>query len=176
MDACIEIKDYKVNTLPTKGKPNSRYYVPNGQGTDIDEYITDKQGIYHKVNPISSIVPPSGGPSLSTQLVLGEDTGGGFVVYMSGGVIYRFNQNNNSLYDKAIGITNQAGITGETVEVITSGVCNQMGGLTVGSQYYASINGQVVDTVPIVDIVQPVGVAISATSILVNIEKPYIKI
>lgn len=44
-----EIKDYKVNELPPKGKPNSRYYVPNGNGTDIDEYVTDKDGEYHKV-------------------------------------------------------------------------------------------------------------------------------
>ena len=45
------IKDFKVNTLPAKGEPDSRYYVPNGNGTDIDEYITDKNGLFRKVNP-----------------------------------------------------------------------------------------------------------------------------
>jgi hypothetical protein len=49
------IDDYKVDVLPPKGKPNSRYYVPNGNGTDIDEYITDKSGNFRKVNPVSTI-------------------------------------------------------------------------------------------------------------------------
>lgn len=46
------IREFRVNTLPTKGKPNSRYYVPNGNGTDLDEYITDLSGNYRKVTPI----------------------------------------------------------------------------------------------------------------------------
>lgn len=50
-----KIKDYRVNTLPAKPEPNSRYYVPNGNGTDVDLYITDLGGNYHKVNPIQTI-------------------------------------------------------------------------------------------------------------------------
>jgi hypothetical protein len=46
------IADYKVNTLPINGVPNARYYVPNGNGTDIDEYLTDKDGNYRKVSPV----------------------------------------------------------------------------------------------------------------------------
>lgn len=49
------IKDYKVTELPSKGQPNSRYYVPNGNGTDVDEYVTDKEGNYHKVNPVVTV-------------------------------------------------------------------------------------------------------------------------
>ena len=49
------IRDYKVNSLPAKGQPNSRYYVPNGNGTDVDLYITDLGGNYHKVNPVSTV-------------------------------------------------------------------------------------------------------------------------
>lgn len=173
-DTKIEIKDYKVNTLPTKGKPNSRYYVPNGQGTDIDEYITDKLGAYHKVNPIIST--STGGSSLSTSLILGEDIGGGFVVYLSGGLLFKFSQSNNSLYNKVLGLTNQAGVTGETVEVITSGECAQMSGLTTDLQYYATDNGLVTSTTPTSNIIQPVGIAKSASSLIVNIEKPYIKL
>ena len=174
MDKCLEIKDYKVNTLPTKGKPNSRYYVPNGQGTDIDEYITDKLGHYHKVNPVVTV--PTGGSALTTSLVLGEDIGGGFLVYLSGGLLFKFNQSDNSLYDKAFGITNQAGVTGETVEVITFGECAQMGGLTAGLQYYAADTGLIDSNTPTSNILQPVGVAKSASTLVVNIEKPYIKL
>ena len=49
------IEDYKVDVLPVKGVPNARYYVPNGNGSDVDEYITDLVGNFRKVNPIVSV-------------------------------------------------------------------------------------------------------------------------
>lgn len=49
-----KIKDFKVDVLPTRGAPNARYYVPNGNGTDIDEYVTDKSGLYRRVSSSSS--------------------------------------------------------------------------------------------------------------------------
>ena len=61
------IKDYRVNTLPVVGIPNSRYYVPNGQGSDIDEYVTDLNGNFRKVNPIVNI---SAGSSLIIRCIL----------------------------------------------------------------------------------------------------------
>ncbi len=46
-----KIRDFKVLELPQpKGVPNARYYVPNGTGTDIDEYLTDLNGNYRKVS------------------------------------------------------------------------------------------------------------------------------
>lgn len=58
MTECINIQDFRVNVLPVIGIPNSRYYVLNGQGTDIDEYVTDLSGAFHKVNPIVPPGPP----------------------------------------------------------------------------------------------------------------------
>ena len=55
MSQCI-IKDYKVINLPSNGQPNSRYYVPNGNGTDVDEYITDINGNFRKINPIVEVI------------------------------------------------------------------------------------------------------------------------
>lgn len=43
------ITDYKVNVLPVVGVPNARYYVPNGNGTDLDHYVTDRAGAFRKV-------------------------------------------------------------------------------------------------------------------------------
>jgi len=48
------IKDFRLNAVPSTWEPNSRYYILNGQGTDIDEYVTDLSGIPHKVNPVAS--------------------------------------------------------------------------------------------------------------------------
>lgn len=47
--AALVIQDYKVKTLPDIGVPHSRYYTPNGNGTDVDQYITDKYGNFRKV-------------------------------------------------------------------------------------------------------------------------------
>lgn len=43
------IRDFKVNVLPTVGVPNARYYVPNGNGTNLDEYVTDLNGNFRLV-------------------------------------------------------------------------------------------------------------------------------
>jgi hypothetical protein len=45
-----KIKDFKVLELPARGVPNARYYVPNGDGTNIDEYLTDINGNYRRVS------------------------------------------------------------------------------------------------------------------------------
>ena len=50
------IRDFRVNSLPGVPIPNSRYYVPNGQGTDLDEYLTDLNGNYRQIKPIISSV------------------------------------------------------------------------------------------------------------------------
>lgn len=48
------IRDFRVNSLPGVPIPNSRYYVPNGNGTDLNEYITDLTGAYRLVGSAGS--------------------------------------------------------------------------------------------------------------------------
>lgn len=50
------IRDYKVNVLPTVGVPNARYYVPNGNGTNLDEYVTDLNGNFRLVLSEPSVI------------------------------------------------------------------------------------------------------------------------
>lgn len=59
--SCI-INEYKVNKLPSKGKPNSRYYVLNPDNDDlVDEYVTDKDGKYKKVSSGIALINISAG-------------------------------------------------------------------------------------------------------------------
>lgn len=44
----IQIRDYKVNTLPLLGQPNSRYYVLAEDNT-AKEYITDRFGNFRLI-------------------------------------------------------------------------------------------------------------------------------
>lgn len=52
-----KIRDFKVLSLPLKGIPNARYYVPNTDGITIDQYITDKKGNFKKVGNSNNSVP-----------------------------------------------------------------------------------------------------------------------
>ena len=172
------IKDYRVNTLPVIGVPNSRYYVLNGQGTDIDEYVTDLSGNYHKVNPIIVLPVVPAVTSILVPYILGEVIGSGFLVYQDlNGKIYKFNSSDLNLYNKSLGITNQAGILNDVVDVVIHGQCSQMGGLVTGDLYYAgSVLGTVTNIPPILNIFQTVGIAKNTTTIILNFDKPYIKI
>ena len=49
------IKYFKVNALPSDPCPNAIYYIPNGNGTDLDEYVTDKYGNPRKVRSLSPL-------------------------------------------------------------------------------------------------------------------------
>lgn len=50
------IRDFRVNSLPGVPIPNSRYYVPNGNGTDLDEYLTDLNGNYRQIKAVAASV------------------------------------------------------------------------------------------------------------------------
>lgn len=165
------IKDKKVDILPINPEPNTIYYL-KVPGNKYKQYVTDLNGNYLSLD----IPPATSVNSLTFTCVLGETIGGGFLIHLSGGLAFKYDQNNLALYDSIVGITNQAGLIGQTVEIVIGGVCSQMGGLTPGLQYYASNAGLIVSTPPILNIVQPVGVALSPTALSINFEKPYIKI
>lgn len=40
-----EIFQNRVDFLPPVGKPNHIYYVPNGNGTDLNSYVADNNGV-----------------------------------------------------------------------------------------------------------------------------------
>lgn len=130
------------------------------------------------LRPSVNVVVNTGGGSgnsVISQIELGEAIGGGSVVYVSGGLAYKYNQSNSALYGLAFGVTNAAGISGDTVDIVTSGKCTAMGGLISGSMYYALDNGLVSNTPPISGTFQPLGIAENATDLIVNLEKPYIR-
>lgn len=119
----------------------------------------------------------SGGSSTSniTALQAAEDLSGGLLVYYDVGLL-KYNNTDENLYGLTIGFTNQSGLLGEDINIITSGECAQMGGLISGKQYYAFTDGLITDIPPTTGIFQPVGIAKNATTLIVNFQKPYIKI
>jgi len=70
------IRYFKVNSLPSELCPNAIYYVPNGNGSDLDEYVTDKYGNARKVRSISPLeVNVNGVTSEVTELVFLNSNG-----------------------------------------------------------------------------------------------------
>lgn len=120
----------------------------------------------------------SGGGSevVLNTFTAGENISGGKVVMLSGGEAFNFDVSNTGNYAKAVGVSNQASSTGQSIEVVISGLCTQMGGLTPGGVYFASTLGNLSLTAPVSGISQIIGVAQDATKIVVLLQKPYIKI
>lgn len=168
-----QIFQHLVPTLPSVGLSGHIYYVENGNGTDLDEYVADSSGLLRFIGSRPNL---SSSSSVKIKIILGEVIGGGSLIYINNSKAYKYNQSDLNLYDKLTGITNQAGVLNEEIDIILSGECSQLGGLISGDQYFAANNGLITNVPPVLNIFQPIGVAKNTTTILLNIEKPYIKI
>lgn len=65
-----EIFQNRVSALPAFGIPNYIYYVPNGNGDDLDEYLADNNGILRKVRNIPSISVSAGTTSSDLSTIV----------------------------------------------------------------------------------------------------------
>ena len=160
------IKDFRVDVLPTIGTPNSRYYVLNGQGTDIDEYITDKYGSYHKVNPI--VVSSS--TSFITR-VAGENISSGMAVIIgTDNKIYKYDITNENHCGLSVGIAKTSGITGNNMNVTLPGsIITEVGsGWQSGESYFVSATSILTTTPPLVGVIKKIGTGIDTDTILIN--------
>ena len=163
--AQYEIRDFKVNALPLPtGVPNSRYYIPNGNGTDVDEFITDKTGNYHKVNPISST------GAVKKNFITGIVINGGKAVIMEiDGKIYPFDITNETHYDKYIGIAESSAIENDVCTVVLNGEIKTIGtGWLAGIPYYIASTSFLSSTPPSTGIIKQIGVGISTDTILIT--------
>lgn len=158
------IDDYKVDSLPPKGAPNSRYYVPNGNGTDIDEYITDKSGNFRKVNPISTV------GTVKKNFIAGVIINGGKALIMDiDGKVYPFDITDESHYDKYVGIAETAANQDDICTVVINGEVKTLGsGWLVGIPYYIAATSFLSSTPPSTGIVKQIGVGISNDTILIT--------
>lgn len=114
--------------------------------------------------------------SNSIFLVAGETVSVGQLVYSVNNTIFLFNKNEKTLIDKVVGFTNNGGTSGTLIEVITNGgICTNMYGLSPNTKYFASTGGQITSAAPSTGIRQVVAVALTSTSIIVNIQDSILK-
>ena len=181
-----------VNKLYTAvdGARVQRYFIGvyGGRIKEIEDPSINKT-LNQKIQNIQDLIDSgelgsgggSGGAAGTSEAVIktfecGETISTGYAVALDSGLIYKFDINNSAYYGKCIGISNQTGNTGDNIIVTLQGTNIAVSGLTQGYQYISSTAGVLTNTAPSTGIIQTVGVALNATTIEVQIQKPYIKI
>lgn len=81
-------------------------------------------------------------------------------------------QSNINSYGKVIGLSKGAVVTGGLLEIVTASELDGFTGLIPNTQVYLGLNGLITQTVPTSGFIQQLGVALTSTSILVNISLP----
>ncbi len=105
------------------------------------------------------------------ELTAGMDVGGNRVV--TGSAEYADNTDLSTI-GRIIGITVGAALSGSLVNIMANGELDGFYGLTVNEPVYLSTNGTITQALPTAGYLQKLGVAISATSILINISNPWV--
>jgi len=83
-------------------------------------------------------------------------------------------QSDISSYGKVIGFSKGAVVTGDLLEIVTASKLDGFTGLIPNGQIYLDLNGLITQTVPISGFIQQLGVALTSTTILVNINLPFL--
>lgn len=154
----VEIVSVELNTVETTGEIVL-------VDTDVIEYI--EVGMQGPVGPVG----PSTG---SFIMVTGEAIGGHRGVYPSLGVCYYADSSITNQADKLIGVSTEAVDIGEFLNIQSAGELTGFSGLTSGAAVYLQANGILSSVIPTSGFIQQVGVALTATTLLINIQSPII--
>lgn len=119
-------------------------------------------------DPAGPFVKPSR-VSLGAYTAAAIIAGGRFIHFNGSGQLLAADSSNDR---PAQGYIIAAVASGETIEVFAGGVITTLSGLTAGEGYFLGTSGQVTGTAPASGFVQPVGAAISASILAVDIEEP----
>jgi len=108
------------------------------------------------------------------KVVAGEVLGGQRVVMLENGVAFYYDPSDEKNVGKVIGITNQASIQGEQIDIVGFGVITNMGNLIPNQIYYAGLNGLISETPIASGIFQRIGIAIDANNLKIDFSEPLI--
>lgn len=118
---------------------------------------------------------PAGGSVITAQA--GQNLSSGRAVVSEDGDIFYFDPTNEDHAGRLYGITKTSGLSGQDVQVQIAGQFNETGlGLTPDLVVYAGANGVLTHTPPATGLVQEIGPAIDANTLVINITKTIISI
>lgn len=149
--------------------------------------FTDDQSMGgNKLTNVADPVDPTDGVNLRTleEFVRSSDTIGNNytageniiihrVVYMgTDGKVYVANSSDITQMNKIIGIAIENEVTDGSIPIVTIGTIDGFTGLNVGSEYFVSSSGALTHIPPTTGFTQVMGVAVSTTEFLVNMQVP----
>lgn len=117
------------------------------------------------------VLEESKAETIAVVRTAGEDLSGHRVVILENNQVKYFDPNNEAHYDLVFGVTNQAAISGDPIEVILSGRI-QNGSFASGVVYFAGLNGAIQSDEPTFSILQEVGLGINSSEMLVRMRQP----
>lgn len=128
--------------------------------------LTEEEVKFIETAPV--IIQVTNAANITKSLQCGEIIGGQKVVYLDEGKIYIASNDNPDCRGKVIGVTSQAGVQEEFINVVTFGEVNGFSELE-NEQYYLGLNGAITKVIPTTGFYQPIGNGMSANKFNVNI-------
>ena len=115
---------------------------------------------------------PQGPPGGTAETYpAGQIMSAGRVVVIDGGEAFYFQPSDATHAGRAFGITLNAALTGQNVDIQTSGVVTDAAFLfSADATLYCDADGQVVDAMPASGTVQQVGASVASNSMLISIQ------
>jgi len=122
----------------------------------------------------SDTAGPQGAPGSSGSsdfsVIAGQAVSAGRLVTVTAAGAFYFDGTDLAEYGKLVGITKNAAALGDTVNVAVSGEVTLVGaGYTPGARFWAGVNGTLLTTPPVTGMIIPVGYAIDADNINIQI-------
>ena len=143
--------------------------VPITVNDGIQFYIFEEIQVFNII-PTETLVVNSSTSALNSFIQVATRDIGGLRVLLADQSYA--DQSNIDSYGKVIGLSKGAVVTGGLLEIVTASELAGFTGLIPNTQVYLGLNGLITQTVPTSGFIQQLGVAITSTSILVNLSLP----
>jgi len=114
--------------------------------------------------------PGVSGASATISYMAGTNLSGGIAVILSSSTAIAANSTTLAHAGKVVGITTGAVLIGNPATIQASGELEGFSGLTINSKVYLQSNGTITSTIPTTGFIQQVGVALTTTKVLINIQ------
>ena len=143
------------------------------ESSNIQTLLSESQAI-QVLSSVTQGPPGIRGPAgaaggTSIELTAAIDLGGNRVV--TGNSVYADNTDLATI-GKVIGLTIGAVTSGLPVSIVANGELDGFSGLEINAPIYLSVNGTTTQALPATGYLQKLGIAISATKILIRINEP----
>lgn len=127
------------------------------------------------LDEISGLIVMNGALTANTHsYTAGETVSGDQIVYVASGEVFKADSATTPA-GAVVGMTRQAATAGNPVLVLTSGRVTGLVGLTPGANYFLGSAGAIATTPPASGLLQSVGVALDASTLVLQLGQPFVR-